>query len=417
MSLFMFYRPTHSAALAQLDAFLPRAGHAYAAQRNFDFGPAETGLPRTNVSTLSPWIRHRLISEEQVLAASLDTHGPEKSEKFLSEVLWRAYFKGWLELRPGMWRDYVADRDAALAHVAGNAGLRRAYDAAIAGSTGIDAFDAFAHELVATNYLHNHARMWFASIWIFTLKLPWVLGADFFLQHLIDGDAASNSCSWRWVAGLHTIGKTYLARADNITHYTDGRFQPKGLAGFAPALADPRSYVVGKAPQGDAAPTAPYALLIHAEDCQPETLDLAHPPAAIILLDLPDPRSPQGIASAVTAFTQGALVDAGTRAAAHWGCPLLRWTPDSGPITALLQQAGVDQAAMAWLPTGSLRDALAPHLAAVSLARILRPYDAETWPYATKGFFHLRQKSAPILERLGPPNLFSGLDRAHTPQK
>jgi deoxyribodipyrimidine photo-lyase len=64
-------------------------------------------------------------------------------------------------------------------------------------------------ELVETGYLHNHARMWFASIWIFTLRLPWELGADFFLRHLLDGDAASNTLSWRWVAGLHTKGKHY----------------------------------------------------------------------------------------------------------------------------------------------------------------------------------------------------------------
>ena len=43
--------------------------------------------------------------------------------------------------------------------------------------------------------------MWFASIWIFTLKLPWQKGAEFFLRELYDGDAASNTLSWRWVAG------------------------------------------------------------------------------------------------------------------------------------------------------------------------------------------------------------------------
>ncbi len=407
MPPFMFFTPTHAAASAQLSAFLPRTGKAYAAQRNFDFGPAETGLARSNVSTLSPWIRHRLISEEQVLSAVLDQHGEEKAEKFISEVLWRAYFKGWLELRPAMWRDYVADRDAAYAHIAGNAGLRTAYTAAIEGRTSIDAFDAFAQELVATNYLHNHARMWFASIWIFTLKLPWVLGADFFLRHLMDGDSASNSCSWRWVAGLHTLGKTYLARADNITQYSDGRFEPKGLAGFAAPLADPRNYLAGRAPQGDAEPDAPFALLIHAEDCLPETLDLQRAPAAIILLDMPDPRSPQGVATAVKTFACDALSDAGSRGSARWGCPVLRWSPGQDPISAMLAQARATQAAMAYLPTGSLRDALDPHLAGLPLSSILRRYDAETWPHATKGFFHLRQKSAPTLARLGPPDLFN----------
>tara|TARA_B100000965_G_C19563440_1_gene745680 strand:- start:1077 stop:1826 length:750 start_codon:yes stop_codon:yes gene_type:complete len=68
--------------------------------------------------------------------------------------------------------------------------------------------------------------MWYASIWIHTLKLPWYLGADFFLNNLLDGDPASNTLSWRWVAGLQTKGKTYLAKAWNIQKYTDNRFTP-----------------------------------------------------------------------------------------------------------------------------------------------------------------------------------------------
>ena len=104
--------------------------------------------------------------------------------------------------------------------------MRAGYRAAIDGETGIECFDAWSAELCETGYLHNHARMWFASIWIFTLKLPWRLGADFFYRHLLDGDAASNTLSWRWVAGLHTRGKPYAARADNIATYSGGRFTP-----------------------------------------------------------------------------------------------------------------------------------------------------------------------------------------------
>ena len=74
---------------------------------------------------------------------------------------------------------------------------------------------------------------------IFTLRLPWQLGADFFLRHLVDADPASNTLSWRWTAGLQTRGKTYLATAGNIARYTDGRFQPKGLARCAEALSEP----------------------------------------------------------------------------------------------------------------------------------------------------------------------------------
>ena len=67
--------------------------------------------------------------------------------------------------------------------------------------------------------------MWFASIWIFTLGLPWQLGARFFMRHLLDGDASSNTLSWRWVAGMHTNKKPYLASKENINKYTFNRFR------------------------------------------------------------------------------------------------------------------------------------------------------------------------------------------------
>ena len=210
---------TRAAGLARIAAFRPHMGRAYAAQRNHDRGPGQRG----NVSVLSPWLRRRLVLEEEVLSAALGAHGGARSDKFVQEVIWRAYFKGWLEMRPAVWSDY---RDAV-----GGIEPSEAIAAAEEGRTGLAAFDAWAQELTETGYLHNHARMWFASIWIFTLGLPWQAGADFFLRNLLDGDPASNTCSWRWVAGLHTPGKTYTARASNIAKYTEGRFpETPGLA-------------------------------------------------------------------------------------------------------------------------------------------------------------------------------------------
>ena len=170
------FPPQRSAALARLEAFVLHAGRRYASERNRDSGPGQ----RDNVSLLSPYLRHRVITEHEVLAAVLRQHSPQAAEKFIQEVFWRTYWKGWLQQRPQIWQAFLRERDADRARLEQSQDLRSALTAAEDGRTGIDGFDAWAWELVQTGYLHNHARMWFASIWIFTLRLPWTLGADFF---------------------------------------------------------------------------------------------------------------------------------------------------------------------------------------------------------------------------------------------
>lgn len=209
--------PTRKSADSVLASFLPKAGHSYAAYRNFDNGP---GL-HNEVSRLSPWVRTRMMPEWEIIGAVLKKHDPSDANKFIDEVCWRTYWKGWLQLRPSVWDDYLKELNENLTEW----GADERYLSTINGHSGINCFDAWTRELTKTNYLHNHARMWYASIWIHTLKLPWALGAAFFLTHLLDGDPASNTLSWRWVAGLHTVGKTYLARIDNIRKYTKNRFK------------------------------------------------------------------------------------------------------------------------------------------------------------------------------------------------
>jgi deoxyribodipyrimidine photo-lyase len=148
------FEPTRAAGLTRLQAFLPNSGRAYANDRNSDFGPDK----RQNVSTLSPYIRHRLITEAEVLEAVLGRLALSTAEKFVQEVYWRTYFKGHLETRPQIWTRYRADLDR-LIPAAGQGGLAKAYRAATEGRTGIDAFDAWVEELVETGYLHNHTRM------------------------------------------------------------------------------------------------------------------------------------------------------------------------------------------------------------------------------------------------------------------
>ena len=228
--------PCRAAAQARLKNFLPRAGITYAKRRYFDLGLQK----HADVSGLSPWVRHRVVLEEDVLCATLQMHNIRTTEKFIQEVFWRSYFKGWLEHMPEVWQRYKRKVVNYVDQLEKDAGLARRYETAIGAKTGIDCFDVWARELVETGYLHNHARMWFAIIWIYTLELPWELGADFFYRHLLDGDLASNTYSWRWICGLHTTGKTYLARAANIQQFTQFRFNPEGqLALDAPLLNEP----------------------------------------------------------------------------------------------------------------------------------------------------------------------------------
>ena len=213
-----------------LQAFVNNGLSGYERLRNYDFGLAD----RHNVSLLSKYITHRVLFEYDVVQRILAQPPVQMVEKFIQEVFWRIYWKGWLEHRPAVWADFTAFDHSQTPQTP--------YQQAINGKTGIDCFDVWAAELQNTNYLHNHARMWFASIWIFTLGLPWQAGARFFMQHLNDGDAASNTLGWRWVAGVQTSGKHYLARASNIEQFTDGRFAPVRLNETALPIAALQSY-------------------------------------------------------------------------------------------------------------------------------------------------------------------------------
>ncbi len=330
--------PTRAAALDRLAAFTPGMGRAYAAGRNHDHGPANRG----NVSGLSPHVRHRLVTEAELVAAALARHAPSACEKFVQEVFWRSYWKGWLEQRPSVWLRHQADLARAVDGLATQGGLRRAYEDAVSGRTGIACFDAWANELVETGYLHNHARMWFASIWIFTLRLPWVLGADFTFRHFMDGDPASNTLSWRWVAGLHTRGKHYLARASNIAEYTGGRFDPRGELDerAAPLEEEPAPEPARPLAPADRAPEGPVALLLTEEDCLAETWALGRSRVvALGAFAAPACRSPLGSGAAAEGFVNGALSDGRARAGARCSAPPVALA-DASALAAWAKGAG-----------------------------------------------------------------------------
>ncbi|MDC3091373.1 hypothetical protein OA848_03180, partial [Rickettsiales bacterium] len=207
----------HELANFELENFLNKSVLNYSKFRNYDYGPSNRG----NTSNLSKYISHRILNEYQIVKKTLNQFKLNNVEKFIQEIFWRVYWKGWLENRQMVWNDFV--------YYEYKSKKNKSYLDAIEGNTKIECFNEWVEELKKYNYLHNHTRMWFASIWIFTLKLPWQLGAKFFLEHLFDGDAASNTLSWRWVAGLQTKGKHYLAKSWNIEKYTNGKFSSQKI--------------------------------------------------------------------------------------------------------------------------------------------------------------------------------------------
>ncbi len=395
---------TRAEGEARMAAFVPLMGRHYAAGRNYDYGPTA----HRDVSGLSPYLRRRLVLEEDVVAAALAAHGPEQAEKFIQEVVWRGYFKGWLERRPVIWASYrdgllqdldALDRDRA---------LRRAVADAGAGQTGLACFDAWAQELVETGYLHNHARMWFASIWIFSLGLPWRLGADFFYRHLLDGDPASNTLGWRWVAGLHTRGKPYAAQGWNIAKFTGQRFTPRDtdlneeVQGLDASEPDGLPAVTPLRQPDMPDPKVPSAVLMTEDDCRVEDFDLASfDIRAAATLSASHLRSPNPVAEGVMQFEAEALQDAATRSGLSVA-PLRAGVPDD--LARWAAKAGAHQIVTPYVPEGPLRDwlrAAAPALdaAGITLCEWQRPWDSAIWPHATAGFFKVKKKIPEIIHQ------------------
>tara|TARA_B100000131_G_C18034117_1_gene579678 strand:- start:46 stop:1185 length:1140 start_codon:yes stop_codon:yes gene_type:complete len=213
----MTIKPTRIEAKKNLTYFIEEKLINYSKLRNFKFDIDD----KTTTSNLSPYITHGILSENEVIRESLKKHSYLTSEKFIQEILWRIYWRGWLELRPQVWKNYLKNLKKLKDEFKDN----RKYIQVTEGNSNIECFNDWVKELKESNYLHNHARMWFASIWIFTFNLPWELGAAFFMKYLYDGDTASNTLSWRWVAGIQTKGKHYLAKEWNIRKFTNEKYK------------------------------------------------------------------------------------------------------------------------------------------------------------------------------------------------
>jgi len=271
----------------------------------------------------------------------------------------------------------------------------------MAGRGPIAVMNHFADELTRTGYLHNHARMWFAGYWIHLERLPWEQGARFFEKNLLDFDPASNTLSWRWVAGLQTAGKTYLPRRKNIEKYLAAELlDTTGLELLEnPVALLPENIIRPEITRPDLpSDNIPDSggLWIHHEDLNPESSPLAHfKPEAILVsgngkrLDEIDGSDHQ------RSWTQGAIQDAARRAQAHYKtetnysmtADLVSWAKEKGlrEVTALRPEIG---------PLHDQLPILEKRLAAekITLHLVLRPEDAMLRPLAKSGFFGFWKK-------------------------
>lgn len=377
------YLSGKASAAAALESFLERAGSDYAARRNYDLGPGR----HAGVSCLSPWVRTRLLPEWEVVRRVANTHGVERASKFIDEVCWRTYWKGWLQLRPEVWDRYLEE----LAQVHEASEFKELCQNVLAGRSGIECLDAWTKELKETGYLHNHARMWYASIWVHTLGLPWVLGAEFFLQHLLDGDAASNTLSWRWVAGLHTAGKTYLAQAENIRNYTEGRFEVSTSLAKSARVVDAEPLPPARELPKLESPKPGQRLgwLIQEDDLS-GSAEMALPSAPVAIAGL-IPRAAYkkfGIAESVTTFRRESLKDILPEGAQCFE------TVAGGVAWAVAEE--LDGVVISEVPIGLWNESLVAlentlRENGIALYQLRSDWDAKLHPHARAGFFRFKK--------------------------
>jgi deoxyribodipyrimidine photo-lyase len=180
---------------------------AYAHTRNFGDG---------KVSRLSPYIHHGVLSLNEVRNHALTTcNKPKQITKFIQELAWRDFWQRVLTQHPHWaWEDIES-------YKTGFKALDYSHtlpDDIAHGNTGVACIDAFIHELTTTGYIHNHARMYLASYVVHFRRIRWQAGAKWFLQHLLDGDVASNNLSWQWVASTFSH-KPYIFNLENVDKY------------------------------------------------------------------------------------------------------------------------------------------------------------------------------------------------------
>jgi hypothetical protein len=391
--------------------FLPKVAE-YAGLRNH----VQQG--HGNVSRLGPQLRFRTLLEEEIIEETLKHHSFRAAEKWLQEVCWRRYWKGWLEMRPQVWTHWRR-RVKQLRHELAPEVLKRA-EAVAAGESGVPCMDRIARELIQTGYLHNHARMWWASFWIHVECLPWELGADVFFRYLLDADPASNTLSWRWVAGLQTPGKTYLVRLSNLQKYGTVYLDASDTGnerledGRVTACKVREEISLERSPltayPTDAPPTAgPVGLWLHVDDLSPEIGPLSGIQPASIAACISDGvfRETYGLSDQRVASLHVALEEGLNRASAHYGCEAISIRTDDPAegLCAWAEAQGLAEIVALAPMVGPVHDLLPRlrsklELLGVRLTLVRRPSDALAFCFATTGFFPFWEKMSRHLQSI-----------------
>jgi deoxyribodipyrimidine photo-lyase len=393
-------RAGRSEALQRLEEFVPQVGASYREAREVDHG----SLQGSGVSRLSAYLRYRLLAESEVAEAVLSRHRVSEAQGFLGELLSRTYWKGWLEGRPQV---YLAYRRA-LADDLRRFGPTTGYRNALEGRTGISAFDSWNQQLLETGYLHHQARLAYASIWIFTLRLPWTLGAAHFQHHLLDGDPATNTLSWRWVGGLHNPGKHHLARAADIAKRFAGRFDVKGrLNESAVSLSGPPlppAHLL-KWPQAPSQLLADrYALLVTPDDLSLELTPVGSlRPQLILLAGLDSVAENYQFSDRVQQFISTALADTRSRLETSFGCPVQE-LPCGGAVGPTVGKLLIEQEIphLVYLqPTVGPWQELVANLTSRDVGLryfpLRRSWDAQLFPLAEGSLYQFQKSAMPLL--------------------
>ena len=197
-----------------------RGGRAQAIRSLGNLAPAKYGSTRNHldgaVTRLSPYIRHGVMSVVDVRDRALEVSNAKDSEKFIQQLAWREYWQRlYKEFPRNIWQDVEPyktgfspdDYQDELPEDISN------------GQTGVACIDGFIEELLATGYIHNHARLYLAGYICHWRRVKWQAGAAWFLTHLLDGDPASNNLSWQWAASTFSH-KPYYFNLENVSKFS-----------------------------------------------------------------------------------------------------------------------------------------------------------------------------------------------------